>query len=588
MTSKLTRLIAALLALALVAAACGGGDSDDASTGGGDSSSQDSEVESGDDDSGGDGDLGGDVSEAGADETATGEDQVTEEGVVAQSGGTLRIGMEAEPDSLNPNNTPLAVTGVMMTQAIFDTLTAWDENGEWTNNMSESWTPNEDGSSWEMKLRPGITFTDGLPLDADAVIKNLNAKLADPILGVFFGPTFDLDNTVEKIDDLTVRINANGPNNVIPAYFATQLGMIGSPAWVDAAAEDPGLDQAPIGAGPFKLESRTQDFQTRLVRNDGWYRTDQEVYLDAIEFYPLQQESSRTDQLLSGDLEIASVSDQDSIVRMRDAADISRIEDDAGEEFNLLFNAGQPPMDDIRVRQAATHAFPTAVYGDLILRGVTRPANGFFAPGSIWHVPEITQPTDMPELAGPLIEAYCADFPENCTDGKVDIEYQHNGPSLALDQIADVIGSAWEPFFNITIQVIPQDQHVNEVIFGLYDVATWRYHGFLDPDLEVGFWSCDSIGGLSVNFTRHCDPARDELFRAQRETDDLDERIDIWRDIQFNMRDSFNYLNISHLNWTIGAGPNVNGLCDAVNADGETLRCVVNGRWWLPQIWLSQ
>lgn len=573
--ARFGRLLAVFITLVLVASACGGGSdggtaNPDTGTGNDDSTT----TEPDDDD--------------GADDTADGSDLVTDDPTTAQAGGVVRIGVEGEPASLNPTNSAFAPGAILMGTAIFDTLVAFDENDQWVDNLSESWTPNDDFTSWEMKLRPDITFSDGLPLNADAVLRSVEAQINDPLIGLIFRPVFDPDLPIEKVDDLTVRLNPLGPNSLLPAYFGTQLGMIGSPAWLDAAAEDPSLNQNPIGAGPFVLESRVQDSVTRLARNDDWWRTDQEIYLDAVEFFPNNQESTRADQLLAGDLEMNHATDADSIIRFRDDDTISRIEDDSGEEFFLIFNTGKAPFDDIRVRQAATHAFPSAEYTDFIMRNTNEPAETLFAADLVWHDASLEQPADMPELAGPLIDAYCAEVPDSCTDGKVDIEYQYNGPSLTLDNIASVIGSAWEPFFNITTDVVPQDDFILEVALGQFDVSTWRYHGQLDPEVETAFLTCSTVGAISINWSRYCDPARDALFEQQRQTQDEAERVEIWKEIQQNIHDAQQYLIISHTNWILAAGEPVRGVCDATTPDGVKLRCFTNGTWRLPQIWLAQ
>ena len=374
----------------------------------------------------------------------------------------------------------------------------------------------------------------------------------------------------------------------MPTYFTGQLGMVASPAWIEAVEENPSLGQTPIGSGPFVIESRVQDSVTRVVRNENWWRTDQEVFLDAVEFYPNNQEGTRTDQLLAGDLEMNHATDADSILRLREAEGISRIEDDQGEEFFFIFNTQEPPFDDLRVREAATYAFPRTEYTDFIMRGTTTPAETLFAPGLDFHVDTIEQVTDQPELAEPLIAEYCADVPESCTDGKINIEYQYNGPSLTLDDTAGIMSNAWSPFFNITTQVVPQDDFIFEVALGQFDVTTWRYHGQLDPEVERAFLICETVGAISVNFSRYCDPERDALLDAQRETTDRAERIELWRQIQENIDESRQYLIVSHTNWIVAADENVNGVCDAKTPDGVTLRCSLNGTWYLPQIWLAQ
>jgi peptide/nickel transport system substrate-binding protein len=575
---RLRQLLAVLFAFALTASACGSGSSDSEDTSPAVETDDESETEV-DDPPEADGN---------ADENADGSDLETADPSAVQSGGVVRIGVEADPSSLNPTNTAFAVSAVLMGTAIFDTLVAFDENNQWVPNLSESWTSNEDFTAWDMTLRPGVNFSDGTPLDADAVLANLNAQISDPLIGLLFLPVFDDDNPFEKVDELTVRITPKGSNSALPTYFTTQLGMMASPTWLEASAADPALDQMPVGAGPFMVESRVQDSVTRVVRNDAWWRTDQEVFLDAVEFFPNNQENTRADQLLAGDLEMNHATDADSILRLREEDGISRIEDDQGEEFFLIFNTQTAPFDDLRVRQAATHAFPRAEYTEFIMRGSNSPAESLFAPGLDYHVDTIEQVTDQPELAEPLISAYCADVPESCTEGRVDIEYQYNGPSLSLDDIAGVIGSAWAPFFNITTQVVPQDDFILEVALGQFDVTTWRYHGQLDPEVERAFLTCSTILAISINWSRYCDPDRDVLLDAQRETTDQAERVELWRQIQENIDASRQYLLISHTNWIVAADERVNGVCDAQSPDGVKLRCSLNGSWYLPQVWLAQ
>jgi len=275
-------------------------------------------------------------------------------------------------------------------------------------------------------------------------------------------------------------------------------------------------------------------------------------------------------------------------LRLRDEGDeIQRIEDNSGEEFMLLMNAQVAPFDDIRVREAATAAFPKAQYGDFINEGTSLEADTLFSSETPWHDPSIEQVDDAPELAGPLIESYCADVPEQCTDGRIDIEFQHDGPSAVLTRVQQLTTDAWSPFFNATIDVIPNDQLIQQVVLGQYDVSTWRYHGFSDPDVDTAFLSCSTIGAFSINWSRNCNEERDALMQQQRMTTDQAERREIWSQIQTNLRDSFQYIVVNHTNWPVAAGENVGGICDAVAPNGEELPCQVRGVVRLPQLFLT-
>jgi peptide/nickel transport system substrate-binding protein len=578
-SGRFRKLLALFAALAIIASACGGSD------GGTDAAPADSSSDEATTGSGGEEETTEDI---GADESADGSEIETAEDVdEIVAGGTLRFGMQTEAGSLNPTNTGLNRGPIMVATAIFDTLVVVDAEGQWHNNLTESWTPNDDFSSWDVKLREGIEFSDGLPYDADAVIKTIEAFLADPLTSLVFKPAFAAENAVEKVDDLTFRINANGPNAVLPVYFAEQLGMVGSPAWLDAAAENPELDQTPIGAGPFVLEERSQDSSTVLVRNENWWRDDVEVFLDAVEFFPVPQPGTRADQLIVGDLDVVHGTAALMILPLRDAGeDILRVEDNSGEEFFFAMNATTAPFDDIRVRKAATHLFPKQDYEEFVNQGASLLADSLFSSESPWHDPSIQQEHDMPELAAPLIAEYCTEVPDACTDGKVNIEYQYD-TNLSNDQIFDLVSDAMSEQFNITVQSIPNDVHIQEVIFGQYQFASWRYHGFSDPDVDTAFLTCSTIGALSINWSRNCNEERDALIVAQRQTQDFDERYAIWQDLQANLRDSYQYVLATHSNWTLGAGANVGGLCDSVTPEGVALPCQTRGVPRLDQVFLQ-
>ena len=202
-------------------------------------------------------------------------------------------------------------------------------------------------------------------------------------------------------------------------------------------------------------------------------------------------------------------------------------------------------------------------------------------------MPSLEQADDRPEVAGPLVEAYCADVPAQCTDGKIDIEFQHDGPSAALTRVQELVVDAWSPFFNSTVDVIPNDQHIIQVATGQYNVATWRYHGFSDPDVDTNFLACSTIGALSINWSRNCNEERDVLIAEQRATTDPAERFEKWQALQENVRDSFQYIVATHTNWTVAASSNVGGLCDATAPDGAELPCQARGVVRLPQLFIA-
>ena len=524
---------------------------------------------------------------------------------VPQFGGTLRVAVEAESDGLNPTANNFAVSAYVMTYPVFDPVAYWDTQGNWIPYLAESFTSIDDGQSWQMKLREGVRFHDGTALDSGDVVATFNAQLADPIVSLAVRPFYpeDLTDAIVRIDDLTVQFNPIDQFAFFPQFITSQLGMIAPSEWLAAAAEDTNLNQYPVGTGPFKIESRVQDERTVLVRNPDYWAADiTDIYLDEIHVEPITDTVIAAERLAAGDIDLMVTSNSDAILTLRDSADqgVRTIENVRSSEDFAMMNVQQPPFNDIRARQALTFATDRDAYVALIRQGVSPPADTMFHPDLIWHNPDVKQETNMAERAGPLVAEYCADNPgdyewplfsgerrSHCTDGRINIELQYSGPSVAQTRIAELLIDAWEPYFNVTEQEILQDVHITETALGLYNVVTWRQFGAVDPDNDVLWIECRVIGLISLNWPRDCNPERDVLMYEQRASDDLDRRVEIWHWIQQDIRDSYTYIFFNHANWTIGVRDNVHNVCGQVSPDGVELFCNNQGRAQLHQVWLS-
>jgi ABC-type transport system substrate-binding protein len=139
--------VAAVVALGLFAAACGG-------SGGGDNSAT-----------------------ASSDVTVKAASEPTQ-------GGTVKFAVEAESDGFNPTTNRWAVSGHTVGSAIFDPLSAYDENGTAQPYLAKSFTPSADYKTWTIELRPNVNFSNGTPVDGAAVAKSLNAMKKDVLVGI--------------------------------------------------------------------------------------------------------------------------------------------------------------------------------------------------------------------------------------------------------------------------------------------------------------------------------------------------------------------------------------------------------------------
>ncbi len=562
----------------MVAAACGGDDDGEIGTDAGGSESESAAAA----------DVADDEGESVA-PTITA--PVEEEAVVEeiQRGGILRVAMEADGDGINPVTNNFANAAYLMGRSIFDPLFAFDADGNWFPLLAESATPVEGTNSWQIKLREGITYHDGSEMTADDMIAAFEAQLADPLISLAVAPDYPAENAIEKIDDYTVQYNLLRESAHYPGTLTNQIGMIPPASYIAAAAEDPTMDQMPIGQGPFKIVSRAQDDRTVVERNEDYWQGTDNIHLDGIEFLPITDTAIAAERVAAGDIDLVVTSNSDAILTLREAEGVTTLENIYSAENDIMMNTRSAPFDDIRVRQALTFAADREAYAALITQGTSPMADSIFHPDLIWNNPDVVQEGNMPEMAGPLIESYCADVPENCTDGKVNIELQYSGPSVSQTRIADILTAGWEPFFNVTEQELLQDAHILEVATGQFQAVVWRQFGNVEPDLEVIWLECATAEGfITLNWVRWCNPERDALLYAQRATDDLDERVEIWRQIQVEMNESYAYIFITHANWTVGYTDRVKNVCGQMGPNGETLFCNEQGRQFFHNVWLSE
>ncbi|MEX2269582.1 MAG: ABC transporter substrate-binding protein [Acidimicrobiia bacterium] len=502
-------------------------------------------------------------------------------------GGTLRYGLEAEADGLNPTANRFVAPGFVMANAVYDPLFRLGTDRKFHPWLAESATPNADFTAWDIKLRPNIKFHDGTPLTSEAIKANLEAELADPLIGLAINDFFDPDNPVEIVDDLTARLHMAGPNAHIAQYFVAQIGYIASPTYIAAAEENPDLNQEPVGTGPFVFESRTQDSTTTFVRNDDYWRG--EVKLDGIEFVIQTDPARRADQLLADELDMMHTSDFGTIKLLR-AEDVQTIEQGTAEDGFALINTQQPPFDDVRARKALALATPRENYLQIIGKGIAEPADSMFHPSLPSANPKVKQEADKPAAAKRVAEEYCAESPDQCEGDKIKFTFKYTGPSAVLELTADVLIDGWKSAFVVDRAQELQDDYVLHVATGDYQVVAWRQFGAEDPDGDFTWIDCRNAGGpgsLSITWSRYCNDEIQVLGLEQRASDDPDLQAESWQRISALLNENYVYIFLSHTIWQVAASDNVKNPVFTKQADGKGKSVFGNGIHSLWQISLK-
>lgn len=299
---------------------------------------------------------------------------------VAGGDATIILGVEAVR-GLDPaflfNLTPSGDANRM--SAIFDLL-FWSDakTGEVHPQIGTALTPNDDGSEWTLTLTEGVTFTDGTPLDADAVIFNYeriqNPATASPLAGLIEGATF------AAVDATTLTITLAESNLQFDKVLATSLTHIASPKSI---SEDPDFANNPVGAGPFVLEEWVRDDHMTLVRNDDYFK-DGEPYLDSITFKPIKDPTQRINSVSTGQAQAAIPGSELSFKQSATDSGLEATSAPTGGGPMLIFNLDRAPFDDIRARQAVQLALDIADLTAVVDPGSTAP-DSFYGPDSPFH-----------------------------------------------------------------------------------------------------------------------------------------------------------------------------------------------------------
>src|SRR5689334_20118882 len=211
---------------------------------------------------------------------------------------TLRIGLAEDPDILDPTMARTYV-GRIVFAAFCDKLFDIDEKLNIVPQLALSHTTSDDGKEVVIKLRPGVKFHDGEPLDAEAAKFSLDRHLTFP--GSFRKPELAAVDRVEVVDPLTIKLVLKSPFSPLIAQLTDRAGMMVSPKAAKEAGDRFGLK--PVCAGPYKFVERVQ--QDRIVVEkfaDYWDKD--KLSIDRIIYLPIVDSTVRLANLKSGGLDL--------------------------------------------------------------------------------------------------------------------------------------------------------------------------------------------------------------------------------------------------------------------------------------------
>ena len=273
---------------------------------------------------------------------------------------------------------------------VFEGLVLWDLSSAdrpatLRPGLAERWEQDPaDPKTWIFHLRPGVTFHDGTPLTADAVIWNLDRYLKPD------SPQFEAAGSgmararatimagYRKIDDMTVAVSSTRPASYFP-YMLVYMLFTSPQSWEAAGRDWSRVAQAPAGTGPFRLSRFVPRQSAELSRNEAYWDRNRVPKLDRVLLLPIPDANARLAALRSGQVDWVEVPPPDSLPSLRQAG-FQITTGSYPHVWPWFFQlGGDTPFADVRTRQGLNYCVDRAGLVQL-LNGTAEPSIGWLKP----------------------------------------------------------------------------------------------------------------------------------------------------------------------------------------------------------------
>ncbi len=287
-------------------------------------------------------------------------------------GGRVLDSLISEPDSLDPARASILVSQYVL-GLLYDRLVYIGADGKPKPWLAESWTIEKDGREITFVIRSGVKFTDGTPLDAEAVAYSLERFVKLSKRKADLGPF----EKAEVLDPRRVRLTFSRP--FAPVFVALDSSYLGIVSKAAAEREGDAFGRRPVGSGPYTLKEWRAGSSLLFARNPGYRNLRADVenkgapYPDEWQIQIVKEEGTRMAALETGQLHM-SWAPFEEVPRIKAHPQLQLISREKGTSYIFLeFNTRKPPFDSLPLRRAIGYAVDpkevlaaSYIYGTLI------------------------------------------------------------------------------------------------------------------------------------------------------------------------------------------------------------------------------
>jgi peptide/nickel transport system substrate-binding protein len=432
--------------------------------------------------------------------TACGNGDPQKEGEGGGAGaGPITITLGAEPTTLDPQLRQDANERAV-SHNIFEGLMEREADGTLVPRLAATAPSQVDDTTWEFQLRTGVTFTNGEPFNAEAVVYSLERHL-DPALK---SETSDFLSGIvgaEATDEHVVQIKTEGPDPLLPArmYWLRILPP--------AAADEPDFGDHPVGTGPYQLVEWRKGQSIVLEPNAKYWNDEVTLGINEATFRFAEEAGTRLSSLLAGESDVIPNVLPEDVDRVPNIATVQGLEHDI-----IRLNALNGPTADVRVRKALNLAIDRTELAEFLFGGFAEPAAAPFGEATFGYNPAIEPYPFDPDAARALLE-------EAGVVGETIELIGTAGRWLKDKETVETVAGYWENVgLEVKVTVVPFDEYLRRY-FDTENRPMTIFAGhsneLLDADLSLSNL-VDVNGGGASNDNQEL---TDLIHRARAETD---------------------------------------------------------------------
>jgi len=449
--------------------------------------------------------------------------------------GTVTFLIESMPVNLDPR-VGTDAQSARIGSLLFSSLVERDEHLNLRSDAAERWEI-PDPRTYIFHLRRDVRFHDGRPLTSADVKFTFDSILTGAVNPIKRG-AIRMVRAIEAPDAYTVIFRLSEP-------YASFLWDIARPALaiVPAGAGD-GFSARPVGSGPFRFVSASQDEEVVVERNPGYFRTPPAV--ERVRFRVVPEAIVRALELRKGtaDIEVSSLT-PDMVAVMRKDRDVEIAERPGTNYAYIAINFDDPVLARLEVRQALAHATDRESIVRHLMHGQSRLADGPLPPDSWAYQPNLKSYAYDPARAEQLLDA--AGFPRRP---------ELNGMRLHLElkttteEIGRLLGAVLQEQWrrvgvDLETRSLENATFLADIGRGSFQLYTLRWIGAnQDPAFFEFIFSSRRMPPDGANRGHYRNPRLDSLLDQARVEPALERRRLLFSEVQRIVADDLPYLNL--------------------------------------------